>query len=181
MRASGERRHGLAARLQAWARLALLATLAWGSTAAAVGLPSTYPGCANVNASVAWGGVVNVDLTACHFFGLGVVSTPPAHGTATPGDIAPVDTYNYSHNGSSPAGGGSDSFVVLDDNSDFITVNVTIAAPVSAIAISPSALNTLTAGTPFSQTLTSSGGTGPYTYTLSGGTLTLATNTALTR
>lgn len=139
--------------------------------ASAVGLPSTYPGCANRTATVAWGGTVNVNLTTCHFFGLGVVSTAPTHGTATPGDPAPIDTYNYNHNGSSPAGGGTDTFVVLDDNSDFITVTVTIQPPTSAITVSPSTLPAMSAGTLFSQTLSSSGGLAPYTYTLQSGTL----------
>ena len=139
----------------------------------AVGVPSTYAGCANRTATVAWGGTVNVDLTACQFFGLGVVSTAPTHGTATPGDPAPVETYDYNHNGSSPAGGGTDTFVVLDDNSDYITVTVTIQAPTSPIAVSPASLSAMSAGTPFSQTLSSSGGLAPYDYTLQSGTLPL--------
>lgn len=137
----------------------------------AVGLPSTYPGCANRTATVAWGGTVNVNLTTCHFFGLGVVSTAPTHGTATEGDPAPIDSYNYNHNGSSPAGGGTDTFVVLDDNSDFITVTVTIEAPTSPITVNPASLPAMSAGTPFSQTLSSAGGLAPYTYSLQGGTL----------
>jgi large repetitive protein len=145
--------------------------LLWPSLVSAVGLPSTYPGCANRAVTVPWGGATNVNLTTCHFFGLGVVSTAPAHGTATPGDPAPVDTYNYNHNGSTPAGGGTDTFVVLDDNSDFITVTVTIQAPTSAIVVSPASLPAMSAGTPFSQALSSSGGLAPYTYTLNGGSL----------
>ncbi|MFN3887311.1 MAG: beta strand repeat-containing protein [Aquabacterium sp.] len=137
----------------------------------AVGQPSTYPGCANRSATVAWGGTVNVDLTACQFFGLGVVQTAPTHGTASPGDPAPVETYDYTHNGSSPAGGGTDTFVVLDDNSDFITVTVTIQPPSSPITVSPASLSTMSAGTPFSQMLTSSGGLAPYSYALQSGTL----------
>ncbi|GAA4424753.1 hypothetical protein GCM10023090_18690 [Acidovorax lacteus] len=137
----------------------------------AVGQPSTYPGCANRSATVAWGGTVNVDLTACQFFGLGVVQTAPTHGTASPGDPAPVETYDYTHNGSSPAGGGTDTFVVLDDNSDYITVTVTIQPPSSPITVSPASLSAMSAGTPFSQTLTSSGGLAPYSYTLQSGTL----------
>lgn len=147
--------------------------LLWSSLAAAVGLPSTYPGCASRAATVAWGGTVNVNLTTCHFFGLGVVSTAPTHGTATPGDPAPIDTYNYNHNSSTPAGGGTDTFVVLDDNSDFITVTVTIQAPTSPITVNPATLPAMSAGTPFSQTLTSTGGLGPYTYALQSGTLPL--------
>lgn len=145
----------------------------WAPIAAAVGLPSTYPGCANRSVTVPWGGTVNVNLTTCHFFGLGLVSTAPTHGTATPGDPAPIDTYNYNHNGSTPAGGGTDTFVVLDDNSDFITVTVTIQPPSSPITVTPASLPALSAGTPFSQTLTSAGGLAPYTYTLQSGTLPL--------
>jgi uncharacterized protein YhjY with autotransporter beta-barrel domain len=151
-----------------WAFALLLMAMAWASSAAAVGLPSTYPGCQVRNETVAWGGTVNVDLSTCHFFGLGIVSTAPVHGTATEGDVAPVDTYNYNHNGST---GTTDQFVVLDDNSDFIVVNITIQPPTSAITVNPATLPTLTAGTPFSQTLTSSGGTAPYTYLLESGTL----------
>ncbi|PZO08173.1 MAG: autotransporter outer membrane beta-barrel domain-containing protein [Lysobacteraceae bacterium] len=157
--------------MRALASLLLAFGLLWSSMASAVGDPSTYPGCATRNVNVAWGGSVNVDLSACHFFGLGVVSTPPTHGTATEGDPEPIDSYNYNHNGSTPAGGGSDQFVVLDDNSDFITVNVTISAPTSAIVVSPATLPAMTAGTPFSQTLTSNGGGVPYAYSLVSGTL----------
>ena len=166
-RRSGRRLNG------ALAFLLLVVGMFMPTLASAVGLPSTYPGCANRTATVAWGGTVNVNLTTCHFFGLGVVSTPPTHGTATAGDPAPIDTYNYNHNGSSPAGGGTDTFVVLDDNSDFITVTVTIQAPTSPITVNPATLPAMSAGTPFSQTLTSAGGLAPYTYTLQSGTLPL--------
>lgn len=58
---------------------------------------------------------------------------------------------------------------------------VTIAAP--TIVVAPSALPTATRGTAYSQTLTASGGTAPYTYTLSAGSLpaglTLASNGTL--
>ncbi|TNJ32880.1 beta strand repeat-containing protein, partial [Arenimonas terrae] len=152
------------------ASLTLLLALSWVSTASAVGLPSTYPGCATINTSVAWGGSVDVDMSSCHFFGLGTLSTAPSHGVASEGP-SPVDYYTYSHGGATPAGGGTDTFVVLDDNSDFITVNVTISAPSSAITVAPANLPAMTAGTAFSQTLTSSGGTAPYTYTLESGAL----------
>lgn len=100
----------------------------WSSRAMAVGLPSTYPGCAKRAVTVPWGGSVKINLATCHSFGLGVVSTAPTRGTAAPGDPAPIDTYKYKHNGASATGGGTDTFVVLDDNSDFITITVTIQA-----------------------------------------------------
>jgi Putative Ig domain/Calx-beta domain len=159
-------------RLSGWL---LCLGLFWPALSSAVGLPSTYPGCATRNVAVAWGGTVNVNLTTCHFFGLGVVRPGfgPTHGTVSVGDPAPIDTYNYTHNGSTPAGGGSDTFQILDDNSDFITVNVTIQAPSSPITVSPASLSAMRAGTPFAQTLNSSGGLASYTYSLQSGTLPL--------
>ncbi|WP_162782219.1 putative Ig domain-containing protein [Arenimonas caeni] len=150
------------------AGLLLIAGLFWSSLAAAA--PSTYPGCATRNVNVAWGGSVYVDLSTCHDFGLGVVSVAPAHGSTSEVG-SPVNGYTYVHNGSTPPGGGTDTFVVLDDFSDEITVTVNIAAPTSAIIVSPANLPAMTAGTPFSQTLTSSGGTAPYIYTLQSGPL----------
>jgi large repetitive protein len=128
---------------------------------------STYPGCATRNVTVANGGTVRVDLSTCHFFGLGVVATAPTNGTATAGP-GPVNYYDYTHNGNSAI---SDRFVVLDDNSQTIVINVTISAPTSSIVVSPSSLSAMTAGTVFSQTLTSTGGVAPYVYTLDSGAL----------
>lgn len=160
-------------------RLAVAACFVMASLCAApvfaVGNPSTYPGCQTRNVNVAWGASVQVNMSTCHFFGLGTVMPgfAPAHGTATqvepPG--SPVNSYTYQHNGSTPAGGGVDTFRVLDDNSDYIVVNVTIGAPASPITVAPASLPAMTAGTLFSQTLTSSGGVGSYTYALQGGTL----------
>ncbi|WP_290890991.1 hypothetical protein, partial [Arenimonas sp.] len=118
--------------------------------ALAVDQPSTYPGCATRSVSVPWGGSVAVDLKDCHTFGLGVVSKPPAHGQATPGANVPLDGYRYIHGGATPAGGGRDRFVVLDDNSDTIMVTVTIAPPAAAsgITLTPAALPPLQAGKP---------------------------------
>ena len=154
-----------------WMAFALVCLgMVWSTSALAVGLPSTYAGCANRTLTVAWGGSGVVDLSACHFFGLGPISTPGTHGTVSHVG-SPAHSVSYAHNGSTPPGGGSDTFVVLDDNSDFITVAVTIQAPTSAINVAPTALPTMTAGTAFSQTLTATGGTAPYTYSLASGTL----------
>jgi hypothetical protein len=151
--------------------LVVLPALLWASASLAVGQPSTYPGCATRTATVAWGGSVKVDLTECHTFGLGVVSRPPAYGSTAPGDGAPVDSYVYTHGGTDPAEGGTDTFVVLDDNSDTITVRVTVPARTSSLRTTPSTLPAMSAGNAFRQTLASSGGRAPYAYALAGGTL----------
>ena len=147
---------------------ALLA-LSMGGPALAVDRPSTYPGCASRSVSVPWGGSVSVDLKDCHSFGLGVVSLAPAHGTATPGASGPLDGYRYTHGGQAPAGGGRDRFVVLDDNSDTITVSVTVQPPSSAISLSPAALPALRTGQAARVGLSASGGAAPYTYRLAAG------------
>lgn len=152
-------------------QLGLLAALAWTSAASAVGQPSTYPGCATRSVSVPWGGAVTVDLRTCHAFGLGEVSRAPAHGTATPGDTVPLDSYVYTHKGKAPAGGGSDSFVVLDDNSDLITVKVSIRAGTSTIALASSSLPALHAGSPVEHSFAASGGTPPHVYRIVAGAL----------
>lgn len=145
-------------------RIGVLIGLALASGAAmAVDQPSTYPGCATRELSVAWGGSAVVDLSGCQSFGLGVVATAPAHGSATPeGD--PATGYAYTHGGATPAGGGSDRFVVLDDNSDRITVRVTIAAPVGELAIATEALPPLRAGAGMRLQLEANGGAAPYRF-----------------
>jgi hypothetical protein len=166
--------------LRSWSsRLVFAQLLFWAcmflpTLALAVGQPSTYPGCQTRNVTVAWGGTVPVNMSTCHFFGLGTVRPGffPSHGNATPGP-QPVNIYNYQHNGSTPSGGGTDVFHVLDDNSDFIIVTVTIQPPSSPITVLPASLPTLRAGEPFSQTLSSSGGLAPYTYSLQSGSLPL--------
>ena len=140
--------------------LLLLADTAW-----AVEQPSTYPGCARREVSVAWGGAVEVDLSACQSFGLGAVSQPPAHGRALAAG-SPALAYRYAHDARTPAGGGEDRFVVLDDNSDTITVRVTIAAPATALALAGPALPPLRAGRAVRHALVAGGGRAPFAYTL---------------
>jgi uncharacterized protein YhjY with autotransporter beta-barrel domain len=128
--------------------------------------------CPTLNATVAWGGSVSINAGACTAgFGLGTVITAPAHGTATVGAFGPAQPINYAHNGTS---GTTDTFVVNDGEAppnNQIRVNITILPPTSSIVVNPASLPALTAGASFSQTLTSSGGTAPYSYTLSSGAL----------
>lgn len=153
------------------ASLLLLLAGLWSPAALAVGQSSTYPGCATRSVTVAKGGSVKVNLADCHSFGLGLVARAPVHGTATPGDSEPVDSYVYSHGGGEVAAGATDTFVVLDDNSDFITVRVTLQGGASSIVAAPASLPAMRAGTPFQQPLSASGGRAPYSFVLASGAL----------
>lgn len=140
--------------------------------ARAVDQPSTYPGCAQREVAVAWGGSATVDLSACQSFGLGALAQAPAHGRAF-AEGAPALAYVYAHDGKSPAGGGEDRFVVLDDNSDTITVRVAIAAPdgEASLALASPSLPALRAGRAVRQPLAAGGGRAPLRWRLVGGAL----------
>ncbi|MGN6619848.1 MAG: beta strand repeat-containing protein, partial [Sphingomonas sp.] len=74
--------------------------------------------------------------------------------------------FTYTNNGD---GATSDSFVMTDASDQPFTVNVTIAAPTSSIVVSPNALSAMQAGASFSQSLSATGGSGPYAFTLDSG------------
>ncbi len=148
--------------------LLLLLALGWSSLASA----QVSTTCPTINRTVANGGTVVIDVSACDEpddFGLGSVITPPTNGTIIISTVIP-QTVTYTHNGNAAV---SDTFVIEDGLAPpgRITFNITITPPTSSIVVSPAALPTLTAGTPFSQTLNSTGGTGPYAYSLSTGPL----------
>ncbi|MBX3712347.1 MAG: putative Ig domain-containing protein [Lysobacter sp.] len=129
-----------------------------------------------LTATVSWGASVSVNVSTCDGpFDAGVngpFAPLPVHGNVTVGpNSGGVQFITYAHNGSTPAGGGSDTIWFTDENNGTIRINITISPPTSPITVSPASLPTLTAGTPFSQTLTSAGGLAPYTYTLQSGTL----------
>lgn len=162
----------------------VILTVASG-TGYAVGAPASATGtltnddasgtstfCPNLYATVAYGGSVSINAGSCHVgFGLGTVVTQATHGTGTVGPFGANQTINYAHNGTS---GASDVFTVLDGEAppnNLIRVNITILPPVSSIVVTPADLPGMTAGTAFSQALTSTGGTGPYTYSLASGAL----------
>jgi len=156
---------------RACAALLLVCGLAWMPSASAVDLPSTYPGCATRSVTVPWGGSVVVDLGECHHFGLGVVARAPEYGSATPDGPEPLQKYRYTHGGASPEGGGLDRFIVLDDNSDLITVTVTVRAAASSLAGAPTELPRLQAGDEYRLPLAARGGQAPYTFQLVAGAL----------
>jgi large repetitive protein len=133
--------------------------------------------CPSLTRSVPFGGSVVIDVSACDGIDdLGIGPHVPAtsgilHGSVTISTVAP-QTLTYTHNGTTGAG-TLDDFTVIDNNvtPGFITFNINIGAATSPITINPATLPAVTLATPFSQTLTSTGGTAPYTYNISAGTL----------
>lgn len=139
--------------------------------------------CPPQTASVSAGGTVSINITACEQAGNGGLGDidggafGPAdfedHGTAVTRRTGGQWFLDYSHD--RPTGIGSTDVFELADGSlagtGDIQFTITINPSASPITVLPAALPTLTAGTPFSQTLTSSGGLAPYIYTLQSGAL----------
>ncbi|NII11066.1 putative Ig domain-containing protein [Oleiagrimonas sp. C23AA] len=165
------------------ALLVLFAATMWSGTALA-NCSAQSP----INITVDSGATYTIDLTAdhndCAPFGI-TMSDPvtTAHGTVTHNNFAGsgnVQIY-YANNGD---GATSDTFTFDDGTGYIVTVNVTInPAPVS-ISITPSTAPDGTVGVAYSQAFTASGGTGPYTYAITAGSLpaglTLSSNGTLT-
>ncbi|MGH6760857.1 MAG: IPT/TIG domain-containing protein [Phyllobacterium sp.] len=158
---------------RAWLAILVLVMFLPGAANAACGtlnLPdaSTSP----ATSPMASGGTIDV-TTSCDPFGLGLypdtqlpgLSSPPSHGSVTIVNRA-GGIFSYTNNGD---GATSDSFVLTDASNNEFTVNVAIAAPASAIVISPNALSGMQAGAPFSQSLSATGGTAPYAFTVDSG------------
>src|SRR5690625_1312358 len=93
-------------------------------------------------------------------------TSPPSHGSVTVDPHTGVVT--YANNGD---GATSDSFVVEDDSKEPITINVSIGAATSPISISPGVLPNTASGAPYNVTLTATGGTAPYTWSIISGSL----------
>lgn len=140
--------------------------------------------CPPQSATVSSGGSVTINISDCAFnigfAGLGPIdggsSGPPNfedHGTATTRRTGDDWFLDYSHNGSTGIG-STDVFEFSDGSFNGIgdvLVTITINASASPLTVAPGTLPTLTAGTPFSQTLTTTGGVAPYTYALQAGAL----------
>ncbi len=161
--------------------LAVLAFVASGAASA----QHTSVLCPAQTANVTSGGSVTINISACQQAGNGGIGPIDGgsfgagdfedHGTATTRLQSGGSQWflDYSHD--RPTGIGSTDVFELADGSlagtGDIQFTITINASASPITVSPAALPTLTAGTPFSQTLTSSGGLAPYIYTLQSGAL----------
>lgn len=119
--------------------------------------------------SVANSGSQTININGCHGgFGISAGTAATPHGSRTVGVQSGANLpLTYTHNGDSAT---SDTFVIQDDSNGDITVTVTIA-PASAITLAASPAVNLTVGVPFSTSLSASGGTGPYTYSLDSGSI----------
>ncbi len=119
--------------------------------------------------SVANSGSQTININGCHGgFGISAGTAATPHGSRTVGVQSGANLpLTYTHNGDSAT---SDTFVIQDDSNGDITVTVTIA-PASAITLAASPAVNLTVGVPFSTSLSASGGTGPYTYSLDTGSI----------
>jgi len=149
-----------------WLALVLLcAGSLWPQLAAAA--PSTF--CPTLSMSVANSGSQTININGCHGgFGISAGTAATPHGSRTVGVQSGANLpLTYTHNGDSAT---SDTFVIQDDSNGDITVTVTIA-PASAITLAASPAVNLTVGVPFSTSLSASGGTGPYTYSLDTGSI----------
>jgi hypothetical protein len=142
--------------------------------------------CPPQTGTVSSGGTVTINITDCAsniaFAGIGTIDGGSSgtgdfedHGTATTRITGGQWFLDYSHNGTTGIG-STDVFEITEatatGNGD-VRVTITINPSASPITVAPAVLPTLTAGTPFSQTLTSSGGLAPYTYALQSGALPL--------
>ena len=117
-------------------------------------------------ATVAAGGTV---VFECATFGFRLpASTPPQHGSLSEGTPTNVFALIYSNSGD---GALSDTFIAQSyDDDAFVTFNITVE-PASSLVISPASLPQPIVGVAYSQTLATTGGTAPYTYSLGGGIL----------
>ncbi len=126
-------------------------------------MPSTNP--------MASGGSIDINIgVQCDPFGLnpypGSNTTSPQHGSVTVDAAAGIVTYTNNGDGAT-----SDSFAVADASGIPFTINVAIAAATSPITVSPASLASAQVGTSYSQTLSATGGTAPYAFALTSGSL----------
>ncbi|AWH29276.1 autotransporter outer membrane beta-barrel domain-containing protein [Stenotrophomonas sp. YAU14A_MKIMI4_1] len=164
--ASRARPHALVSWFGSWLAIALLCICGpWPQVAAAA--PSTF--CPTLSMSVAHSGSQTIDIDHCHGgFGVSAGTATTTHGTRTVGQqTVNAQPLTYTHNGDN---GTSDTFVIQDDSGGDIAVTVTIG-PAAAITLDASPAVSLQAGTAFSSTLSASGGTAPYTFSLDAGAL----------
>ncbi|SDA92623.1 putative Ig domain-containing protein [Mesorhizobium qingshengii] len=163
-----ERSDALASRFLLW--VAMLAFLGMAALAPSEAQAAPSLGCpAPITFTVASGGSHQIDASSCDPFGTNPQSqvVQPAHGHVTI-DNPSAGLLTYVNNGD---GALSDSFTFEDASAGVVTVNVTVLPASSPITVTPASLPTPAVGVFYDQTLSSSGGVAPYTYTSGGGSL----------
>ncbi|WP_221937628.1 putative Ig domain-containing protein [Janthinobacterium sp. KBS0711] len=153
-------------RLGQWLASLCLLMLALGANPAQA-LPSVK--CtASQSFSVASGGSHIIDLSSCSGFGLIDNNATPLHGTITGLVNNSNGIATYINNGD---GALSDSFILLDEDSQEVTFTVTVAPAAAAFTVLPGSLPAPVIGVPYSQAMSASGGVAPYNYAFDSGTL----------
>ncbi|HEY4317315.1 MAG TPA: autotransporter domain-containing protein [Herbaspirillum sp.] len=141
------------------------ALLGWSGAALAVVGPCPTP----IAITVANNQSVSVDLWgdhSCSENGLDGIVTQPLHGSLPGIDPAigkGTDSIVTYQNNGDPA--STDTFVIKDDANNLITFNVTITGgPSSPLIVTPGNSANPVIGTSFNQSLSTTGGVAPYTY-----------------
>jgi uncharacterized protein YhjY with autotransporter beta-barrel domain len=149
-----------------WCAALCLLVLAFGAGPAQAGPSIKCP--PNQSFTVASGGSYVIDMSACSSFGLTENIPGALHGTITGLVNNGTGIATYINNGD---GALSDSFVLLDEDSQTMTFTVTVLPAAAAFTVSPGSLTAPVIGVPYSQAMSASGGVAPYTYALDSGTL----------
>ncbi len=105
-------------------------------------------------------------FTCADFGFISPANVSPSHGGLTFGIPSNTSALIYTNNGD---GATSDTFIVKDDFAVPITFNITINPSTSPLTVAPSSVATPVIGMSYNQALSTSGGTGPYTYSLVAG------------
>ncbi|MFE8646672.1 beta strand repeat-containing protein [Sphingomonas sp. NCPPB 2930] len=152
---------GLSSSLKRFAMVAfVMFLLVMGSQAQAAGCPAQ-------SITVASGGTVVTDLSNCTVSGINGYQNPPQHGVNDSRNNNSTGLVYYTNNGDSST---TDSFSVIDgDDNSVIPFSVTVqqAGPSVTTTTLPDAV----VGSPYNQSLAASGGSTPYTWSLTGGGL----------
>jgi len=149
-----------------WCASLCLLVLAFGAGPAQAGPSIKCP--PNQSFTVASGGSYVIDMSGCSSFGLTENIPGAQHGTITGLVNNGTGIATYINNGD---GALSDSFVLLDEDSQTMTFTVTVLPAAAAFTVSPGSLTAPVIGVPYSQAMSASGGVAPYTYALDSGTL----------
>lgn len=120
---------------------------------------------------MASGGTIVIDASHCDSFGGisgpgGARDYSSAHGQVNVNPL--TNRVTYTHDGSAAA---LDTFTFLDDNGAIVNVTVNIGAATSPITVTPASAPKPVIGVGYTLSMSSSGGTSPYTYTLGAATL----------